>query len=653
MLVKRGGRLARTGVAAAAVAVAAVSVAASLTGAPRAGAIGAQAPLDAVVTGNGAAFGWGANASGQTGTGVHLAIVPVPTAVSGLSGRVRQVASNRTTGAALMNDGTVQTWGSGTALGDGTFARPTPAPVPGLTGITQLASGGHSVLAIGVGGSVLAWGDDTFGQLGDGDIGSSRPFPFQIPGLSGIIQIAVSREMGMALRSDGVVFTWGTGFLGDGTFVTQPRLPAPVPHLTGVMQIAVGGQHAMVVRSDKTLWTWGENGDGELGLGNVVDQTVPVQVPGLANVTSIAAGALFSLAVADPSASVWSWGANYVPGPPADVPMGQLGDGTQVHSRNTPGRLSLTGITQVSAGWDSLAPSGAAIDQAGVLRTWGSNQTSELGINSTDLNRFSPVQVAGIPPVQQISINSVAMAVVSNVTVRSPGAQSAAVGTPITPLTLSATPAAAYTWSAAGLPPGLTLNTATGTISGTPTTAGSFGVSITATSANGSGRAGFTFTVTGASACAEPGQKLRNPGFESGPTSWTATTGVIGQNGPAQPAHAGTFNAWLDGDGTAHTDTVTQSVTIPARCTSSTLTFSLHIDTAETATTAVDTLTVKLGTSTVATFSNLNKGTGYTQRTISIGGTFAGQTLPLTFTGTENAARQTSFVIDDVTFTAG
>jgi hypothetical protein len=103
------------------------------------------------------------------------------------------------------------------------------------------------------------------------------------------------------------------------------------------------------------------------------------------------------------------------------------------------------------------------------------------------------------------------------VTVTNPGARSGTVGTAIAPFTLTASPAATYTWSATGLPPGVTIGSTTGTVSGTPTTAGTFTVTATATSAAGSGSTSFTFTIAGAGGtCASPGQKFGNPGFESG-----------------------------------------------------------------------------------------------------------------------------------------
>ncbi|MEN3359871.1 MAG: hypothetical protein V7637_3853, partial [Mycobacteriales bacterium] len=141
-------------------------------------------------------------------------------------------------------------------------------------------------------------------------------------------------------------------------------------------------------------------------------------------------------------------------------------------------------------------------------------------------------------------------------------------------------------------------------------------------------------------------QLLGNPGFESGTAPWTATAGVI-DSSTGEAAHAGAVKAWLDGFGTTHTDTLSQTVTVPTGCASYTFSFFLHIDSAETTTTTqFDKLTVAANTTTLATFSNLNKATGYTQRSFSLAA-FAGQTVTLKFTGTEDSSLETSFVVDD------
>jgi Zn-dependent metalloprotease len=144
---------------------------------------------------------------------------------------------------------------------------------------------------------------------------------------------------------------------------------------------------------------------------------------------------------------------------------------------------------------------------------------------------------------------------------------------------------------------------------------------------------------------------ITNGGFESGATGWTGTTGSIGTFS-GQTAHSGTKYAWLDGYGSSHTESLYQTITVPASGAS--LSFYLHIDTAETTTTtAYDKLTVLAqntsGTTlaTLATYSNLNAAPGYTLRTLSLNA-YAGQTIRIKFNGVEDSSLQTSFVLDDV-----
>ncbi|MGW4161400.1 putative Ig domain-containing protein [Streptomyces sp. NPDC004788] len=237
----------------------------------------------------------------------------------------------------------------------------------------------------------------------------------------------------------------------------------------------------------------------------------------------------------------------------------------------------------------------------------------------------------------------------NTVTVTNPGNRSTAVNTATT-LQIQATDSASgqtLTYSATGLPPGLSINSSTGLISGTPTTTGTYNVTVTAKdTTNAAGNASFTWTITPTGGGCTTTQLLGNPGFETGSASpWTATTGVV-DNSSGEAAHSGSWKAWLDGYGSTHTDSLSQTVTIPAGC-HATLTYYLHIDTAETTTsTAYDKLTVQANSTTLASYSNLNKNTGYTQKTFDLS-SFAGQTVTLKFNGTEDSSLQTSFVIDD------
>jgi hypothetical protein len=147
-------------------------------------------------------------------------------------------------------------------------------------------------------------------------------------------------------------------------------------------------------------------------------------------------------------------------------------------------------------------------------------------------------------------------------------------------------------------------------------------------------------------------QLLANPGFESGNVSWTVTSGVI-TNSTSEAARSGTWYAWLDGYGSAHTDTMYQQVTISSTATAATLQFYLHIDTAETTTTsAYDKISVQLRDSsgalitTLGTYSNLSASTGYALKSFNVLA-YKGQTVRVYFTATEDSSLQTSFVIDD------
>ncbi len=183
---------------------------------------------------------------------------------------------------------------------------------------------------------------------------------------------------------------------------------------------------------------------------------------------------------------------------------------------------------------------------------------------------------------------------------------------------------------------------------------------VTAVNAIGEGPQSNEATATPTGGTCTPAQLLGNPGFENGssnPAPWkvtsTHTPVEVINNNSLEPPHSGSWDAWLDGWGTTTTDTLSQTVTLPTGCTTDNLSFWLHINTAETTTTAkYDTLNVQIlnssGTvlATLHTYSNLDHNTGYAQRTFSLSA-YAGQTITLKFTGKEDFEKQTSFVIDD------
>jgi subtilase family serine protease len=235
----------------------------------------------------------------------------------------------------------------------------------------------------------------------------------------------------------------------------------------------------------------------------------------------------------------------------------------------------------------------------------------------------------------------------SSVAVTNSGNQTGTVGTAIN-LRIQATSSSqgVLTYGATGLPAGVSMAPSTGIISGTPTTAGTFNVTVTASTSDGaSGTSAFVWTIS--PNCS--GQKLGNPGFETGtPAPWSASAGVLDRSAYSA-ARTGSWKALLGGHGTTRTDTLAQTASITAGC-RATLSFYLRIDSAETSTTTYDKLTVKAGTTTLATYSNVNKAAGYVMRSFDVSA-FAGQNVAFSFTSVENSSRQSSFVIDDASLT--
>jgi subtilase family serine protease len=249
----------------------------------------------------------------------------------------------------------------------------------------------------------------------------------------------------------------------------------------------------------------------------------------------------------------------------------------------------------------------------------------------------------------------------NTVTVTSPGSQTGTVGTAAS-LQIKASDSATgqtLTYSATGLPAGLAISSSTGLITGTPTTAATSSVTVTVKDTTGAtGSATFSWVISaaggGGGGCTAA-QALGNPGFETGAIApWTSTADVLNNTSAGVPSHAGSWLAWLDGYGAAHTDTLSQSVTIPATCKTANLSFWLEVDTNAPTAAASDTFTVQVlnsgGTvlATLGTFSNKNSSTAYVQHTFSMA-PYIGQKVTLKFTGKETlgGGDNTSFFDDD------
>ncbi|MFL0021426.1 M4 family metallopeptidase [Streptomyces sp. NBUL23] len=328
------------------------------------------------------------------------------------------------------------------------------------------------------------------------------------------------------------------------------------------------------------------------------------------------------------------------------------------------GSKTINGVTYNSPTADSVAVTGIGRDVAlkiwyKALTTYMTSSTNYAGARTAALNAASALygtnsaQYAAVGNAfAGINVGSHITPPTSGVTVTNPGSQASAVGTPVSlQVQASSTNSGSLTYSTSGLPAGLSINASTGIISGTPTTAKAYTTTVTVTDPTGTtGTAAFTWTIsTGGGGTCTSAQLLTNPGFESGNTGWT-NSDVI-NNDVREPAHGGSYTAWLNGWGSAHTDTLSQTVTIPAAC-KATLTFYLHIDTAEIYAGVYDKLTLTAGAKTLATYSNADAANGYAKKSLDLS-SLAGQTVTLKFTGVEDAYLATNFVVDDTALTTG
>ncbi len=298
----------------------------------------------------------------------------------------------------VKKDGSVLAWGDNTfgLLGSGNVGPAnrsnTPVLVNGLTNITALAAGSIHAMALKNDQTVWTWGVRNAGLLGH-QMGG-----LQVTDLSNVIAIAAGPKHSVVLKNDGTVWTWGDytyGQLGDGRFAeTLPEKdrngslfshteklmmrgsPVQVIGIANVTSIAAGGNHTIALRSDGTVWTWGANSVGQLGNGTYAHSPLPVQVKGLDNVKGIAGGLTYTIALKN-DGSVWMWGSNV----PYEKDMKE--------KINTPIQVrGLSEILAISAGHNHSL----AYKRDGTIWAWGYNAAGQLG-DGTILSKEHPVQI--------------------------------------------------------------------------------------------------------------------------------------------------------------------------------------------------------------------------------------------------------------------
>jgi alpha-tubulin suppressor-like RCC1 family protein len=338
-----------------------------------------------VVCDNGTVQAWGRNYFGQLGNGGNNdtnSAVSVTSLVD-----IIAVSGGDNHSIFLRNDGTVWACGyngnSGT-LGNGTNINSSSIPlqVSILTGVTSISAGWYHSLALRNDSTVWAWGGNMSGELGNGISSSGSNIPVQVNNLSDVIAVAGGMGHSLALKSDGTVWSWGDnshGQLGNGNISYNNALPIQVIGLTNIIAISAGANHSIALENDGTVWTWGYNAYGQLGNDTNISSNIPIHIASLTGVITIEAGYVYSLALKN-DGTVWTWGMH-----------GGCLLSDDYHRWIPTQMNSLSGITTISGGGDH----NLILKNDGSVWVWGCNYYGEFGNGVTGGYTDTPVQATG------------------------------------------------------------------------------------------------------------------------------------------------------------------------------------------------------------------------------------------------------------------
>jgi len=348
---------------------------------------------------DGSLWCWGNNQYGQVGDGTMGTIKPFPVQPIGMSRDVADVSAGFDHTCAVKTDGSLWCWGGNDRgqLGDGTNVGKVIPKRIFASGVKKVSAGAKYTCAIKNDSSLWCWGENNTGQLGLGIIGGYYTIPQFIT--DDVIKVSTTAGLSWgaghtcAVKSDGSIFCWGNnsyGQLGNGSFgnnIPSPSsdiyLDAFYNRLTDIYYVSVGNSHTCAVDNKNQIWCWGNNYYGQLGIGKDYNyyQTYyrfPRQVTSVGKVKGVSVG-YSSTCVIKQDNSLWCWGGN---------DSGQLGDGTFIY-RTFPHMKITDNVLQISANQYNTC----AIISDNSLWCWGSNWYGQLGLGFSGGNINTPQKV--------------------------------------------------------------------------------------------------------------------------------------------------------------------------------------------------------------------------------------------------------------------